>query len=112
LAQSFGRIVIEIAKLPDYCLSDIHPRGPHKALIFRSKLRWTAAEAGLLRQALLDAARDRRDELRPAEADACGRRRFVLDFEIATNAGSATIRSAWIVVAGEDVLRFVTCFAL
>ena len=29
----------------------------------------------------------------------------MLDFEIATAAGSATIRSAWIVVAGEDVLR-------
>jgi hypothetical protein len=111
LAQSFGRIVVEIAKLRDYCLSDIHPRGRHKARIFRSKLGWTAAEAGLLRQALLDAARDRQDELRPAEADAYGRR-FVLDFEIATNAGSATIRSAWIVVAGEDVLRFVTCFVL
>jgi hypothetical protein len=67
LAQSFGRIVVEIAKLRDYCLSDIHPRGRHKARIFRSKLGWTAAEAGLLCQALLDAARDRQDELRPAE---------------------------------------------
>jgi uncharacterized protein DUF6883 len=49
--------------------------------------------------------------LRPAEADAYGRR-VVLDFEIGTAAGSATIRSAWIVLAGEDVLRFVTCYVL
>ena len=60
---------------------------------------------------LVDAARDRQGELRPAEADAYGRR-FVLDFEIGTAAGSATIRSAWIVLAGEDVLRFVTCYVL
>jgi hypothetical protein len=111
LAQRFDRIVIETSKLRDYCLSDIHPRGRHKARIFRSRLGWTAADAGLLRQALVDAARDRQDELRPGEADAYGRR-FVLDFEIATAAGNATIRSAWIVLAGEDVLRFVTCYVL
>jgi hypothetical protein len=111
MAQRFGCIVIETAKLRDYCLSDTHPRGRHKARIFRSRLRWTDADAGLLRQALLDAARDRQDEFRPAEADAYGRR-FVLDFEIATATGSATIRSAWIVLAGEDVLRFLTCYVL
>jgi hypothetical protein len=111
VAQRFGRIVIETAKLRDYCLSDTHPRGRRKARIFRSRLGWAAADAGLLRQALIDAAQDRLDELRPAEADAYGRR-FVLDFEITTAAGSATIRSAWIVLAGEDVLRFVTCYVL
>lgn len=41
-----------------------------------------------------------RNELRPAEVDACGRR-FVLDHEIATAAGSATIRSAWVVLVGQ-----------
>jgi hypothetical protein len=65
----------------------------------------------LLRQALLDAARDPQDELRPAEADAYGQR-YVLDVEIAAAGGSATIRSAWIVLAGEGVLRFVTCYVL
>ena len=111
MAQRFGRIVVETAKLRDYCLSDIHPRGRHKARIFRSRLGWTAADARLLRQALLDAARDRQGEFRAAEADAYGRR-YVLDFEIATAAGTVRIRSAWIVPAGDDVLRFISCYVL
>jgi len=65
----------------------------------------------LLPQALFEAARDRQDELRPAKAGAYGRR-YVLDFEIDATVGGATIRSAWIVLAGEDVLRFVTCYVL
>jgi hypothetical protein len=59
---------------------------------------------------LLDAARDRQDELRPAKADAYGRR-FGLDFEIVTATGSAIIRSAPD-CSGEDVLRFLTCYVL
>ena len=65
----------------------------------------------MLRQALLDAARNRRDELRPIEVDLYGRR-YVLDFEITTATGRATVRSAWIVRAGENVLRFTTCYVL
>ena len=66
--------------------------------MFSSRLGLTASDAELLRQALLDAARARRHNLRPTERDEHGRR-FVLDFELSTAAGTATVRSAWIVLA-------------
>jgi hypothetical protein len=103
--------VVDIAKVRDYCLSDSHPRGRHKARVFRSRLGLTAGDADLLLRALLDAARSRPDNLRPTDADDYGQR-YVLDFEMTTAAGTATVRSAWIVLAGQDVLRFTTCYVL
>jgi hypothetical protein len=111
LAQRFGNIVVEIAKLRDYCLSDTHPRGRHKARVFRSRLGLTAGDAESLRRTLLDAAHDRQDDLQPTDADEFGLR-FVLDFPMTTAAGSATVRSAWILLAGEDVLRLTPCYVL
>jgi hypothetical protein len=109
LAQRFGGILVELAKLRDYCLSDTHPRGRHKARVFRSRLGLTADDAEWLRQVLLDAARDRQDELQPTDADEFGQR-YVLDFELTTTAGTAIVRSAWIVLAGDDVLRLTSCY--
>jgi hypothetical protein len=111
MGSAFTAIVVDLAKLRDYCLSDSHPRGRHKARVFRSHLGLTNADAELLRQALLDAATSRRDELKPSDADEYGQR-YVLDFPIQTDAGAATIRSAWIVLTGETVLRLTSCYVL
>jgi hypothetical protein len=111
LAQRFSSIVVEPAKLRDYCLNDAHPRGRHKARVFQSRLGLTAADTETLRQALLDAATNRQDDLRPSLADEFGQR-YVLDFGLTTFTGSATVRSAWIVLAGEDVLRLTSCYVL
>ncbi len=111
MAQRFNAIVVEPAKLRDYCLSDTHPRGRHKARVFRSRLGLTAADSDTLRQSLLDASTNRQDDLLPSLADEFGQR-YVLDFELTTATGSATIRSTWIVLAGEDVLRLTSCYVL
>lgn len=111
LAQRFGSIVVDIAKLRDYCLSDAHPRGRHKARVFRSRLGLTATNAEWLCQALLDAARDRQDDVRPSDADEFGQR-YVLDVLVTTAVGTATVRSAWIVLTGQDVLRLASCYVL
>ena len=111
MAQRFGEIVVELAKLRDYCLNDVHPRGRHKARVFRSRLGLTAADSGTLRQALLDAATSRQDDLKPTDTDEFGQR-YVLDFELTTSAGSAVVRSTWISLAGQDVLRLTSCYLL
>jgi hypothetical protein len=111
LALRFRSILVDVAKLRDYCLSDNHPRGRHKARVFRSRLGLTAGDAELLRLALLDAAQVRQDDLWPTEADEYGQR-YVLDFEMTTATGTATVRSAWIVLASQDVLRFISCYVL
>lgn len=111
MAGPFADIIINLAKLRDYCLSERHPRGRHKARAFRARLGLTAADAETLRRALNNAARDGNAELCPTRADLYGQR-FVLDFVLSTAIGTATIRSAWIVRTGEDVLRLTTCYVL
>jgi hypothetical protein len=109
--EPFTDCVVDLRKLRDYCLSDTHPRGRHKARVFRSRLGLTSADATFLQQTLLDAARARRDQLRLANADEYGSR-YTLDFEITTLVGTARVRSAWIVVRGQNVLQLTTCFVL
>jgi hypothetical protein len=109
VVRPFDNVIVDPEKLRDYCLADSHPRGRHKARVFRSRLGLTAENAEMLRQALLDAARYRSRDIRPAESDRYGRR-YVLDFEIRTPVGRAVVRSSWIVPVGQNVLRFVTCY--
>jgi hypothetical protein len=71
----------------------------------------TAAEAEVLRQALLNAVGDQPGELRATVADEYGER-YELDFVMTTDVGSALIRSMWIVRAGERVLRFISCYVV
>lgn len=50
------RAVVEIEKLIDYCLSPEHPRGKHKARVFRAACGLTSEHAEDIRQQLLDIA--------------------------------------------------------
>jgi hypothetical protein len=111
VAHRFGDIVVEVAKLRDYCLSNTHPRGRHKARVFHSRLGLTADDAETLRRALLNAAQEHQAELRETDVDEFGRR-YVLDFEMTSAVGTATVRSAWVVLAGQDVLRLTSCYVL
>jgi hypothetical protein len=105
------QIVVEIAKLRDYCLSPSHPHGRHKARVFRSRLGLAAADAETLRQVLLRAVRSNPEDLVHRKTDQHGRQ-YVFDFQMSTAVGTAMIRSVWIVPIGHDVLRFVTCYVV
>jgi hypothetical protein len=51
------RAIVDIRKLPDYCLNTQHPRGRNKARVFASAgIRESAV--GEMRAAILSAARD------------------------------------------------------
>ncbi len=101
--------LVEMRKLRDYCLSPKHPRGGHKAGVFASALGLTAEDSEELRDALFSAAVS--DEAVLAEEDEYGQR-YMLGFEMNTEAGSATVRSGWIVRSGEDFPRFTSCWVL
>jgi hypothetical protein len=45
--------VVDIAKLRDYCLSERHARGRHKARVFASRLGLARQDADILAEALL-----------------------------------------------------------
>ena len=100
---------VDLRKLSDYCLSETHPVGKHKAAVFRSALGLKAADADRLREWLLQAALS--NEATLERTDEFGQR-FRIDFVPPSEVGTATIRSAWIVRTGEDFARLTTCYIL
>ncbi len=95
-------------KLTEYCLNPDNRVGQHKARVFASALGITRAEAELLRNALLAAARD--GEVQEGRRDQHGQR-YTLDFSLRGPGGAeATVRSTWIVGTNEDAPRLVSCY--
>ena len=101
--------IVDVRKLRDYCLNPEHPRGRHKAQVFSAALGLGAEDAEELREALLTAACS--EEAVAGEEDEYGKR-YVLDFEMSTAVGTATVRSGWIVRHGEDFPRLTSCYVV
>lgn len=102
------RAVVEIEKLRDYALNPAHIKGGSKARVFASALGLTAADAGQLRETILDAVLTH--EATEGVTDAHGSR-YSVDFEVPGLSGDAVrIRTAWIIDAGEADPRLVSCY--
>jgi hypothetical protein len=100
---------LDIRKIEDYCLSPAHPRGRHKARVFREALDVGRGDAAWLRDVLLDAARD--GEASELATGAWGSN-WRIDVTIERHGRSAVVRTIWIVQSGQNVPRFVTCWVL
>jgi hypothetical protein len=104
-----ARAVIDLRKLEDYCLDFQHPRGRHKARVFREALGLGRGDAVWLRDTLT-AALERTDASELAD-DRFGRR-WRVDVAVERHSRQAVVRTIWIVRSGEDTPRFVTCWIL
>lgn len=102
--------VVDIEKLQDYCLSSEHPEGRHKARVFLSALGMTSADAGKLREILLFVVAVNND-VSTTSADQYGCR-YSMDVVVTWGSREALVRSAWIVKAGEEFPRLVSCYVL
>jgi hypothetical protein len=100
---------IDTRKIVEYCLNPEHDDGQHKTYLFDMLLGLNIENAALLIDALRQAAEFGDAQL--GRRDKYGQR-YVIDFEFEGPAGSATIRSAWIIGPGELIPRFVTCYIL
>jgi len=98
--------ILDMRKIEDYCLNPLHPRGRHKARVFREVLDLQRSDASWLRGALLEAARSA-EAFRDGE-DAWGTH-WRLDANLRRQGKSTVVRTIWIVRTGESVPRFVTC---
>ena len=103
------RAFVDIEKIQDYCLSQTHPRGRHKARVFADAVGMVAADAQELRRRILAAAVISDATL--AEKDDYGQR-YVVDFSINRTGREATVRSRWIVRRDEDFPRLTSCYVL
>ena len=104
-----GRALVDLRKLREYCLNAEHPRGQHKARVFKSALGWTADQAEDVRRRILEAALH--GDAGFLGADDYGQR-YALDFAVQGVNGIVTVRSLWIVRLTEDFPRFTSCYVL
>jgi len=98
---------LDIRKLRDYCLKLDHPRGQHKARVFRAALGLTPADAQRLGETLLAVVAGH-DVIATAEHEYG--QQFMIDFELEGIAGPVVIRSTWLIRHGESFPRFTTCY--
>ena len=103
------RSFVDVRKLRNYCLNSEHPRGQHKARVFKTALGWTADQAEDVRHRLLEAVL--REDASFLGADDYGQR-YALDFPVQGGGGVVTVRSLWIIRYGEDFPRFASCYVL
>ena len=103
------RAILDIRKIEDYCLNPAHPRGRHKARLFRECLGITRSDSAWLRDVLMDAVRF--NDAVEVATDAFGKR-WRVDAPVSRHGNRIVIRTVWIVRTGEDAPRFVTCWAL
>lgn len=101
--------ILDLRKIEDYCLNPSHPRGRHKARVFREALGVERSDAVWLRDVLLDGARTGEAVL--VATDAWGAY-WRLDITVRRQRKSAVVRTIWIVPGQESVPRFVTCWVL
>lgn len=102
-----NRAIVDIKKLEGYCLNTSHPRGKHKAKVFKSVLGLTINDSKLLSTKLKEIILEVDSSI--LSEDDFGKRYFV-DFKMEVNKKRAFIRSIWIIKTGEDFPRFVTCY--
>lgn len=100
---------VEVSKLRDYCLNPSHEVGKHKARVFASALGLSRNDVLVLRDALLSAVKT--NEAVAGKANKFGKR-YILDFDFEHADKIARIRSVWIVDAGAEIPRLVTCLVL
>jgi hypothetical protein len=101
--------IINLAKLRDYCLNADHPRGRHKARVFREALGLSVDDAEWLQQMLLDGIQNYPAEKQ--ETDSFGSR-WRVDLPLTRQDRSVVVRTGWIIKSGEQFPRLTTCWVL
>ena len=104
-----SRAHIPLAKLADYALSPSNTKGKHKARVFRSALGLAEDDAEWLQARIAAAVLETEAvEREPSEHGS----RYVVDFDLSTDVGSATVRTTWIVRSDEAFPRLTSCYVL
>ena len=104
-----GKAVVDHNKLSGYCLNPHHPRGKHKARVFRQYLGITADEAAFLVAEIKRAIEEQ--PCRKGDQDEWGTR-YTVDFLCRRGRRQAVVRTCWIVMHGEGVPRLTSCYVI
>lgn len=102
------RADIDLNKLTGYSLNSRHDDGKHKAYVFKRVLGLTIDDAEWLLQRIAEILSTDHEAI-PDKLDRHGQR-YHVDFELRTDVGEATIRTVWMIRAGETHPRLVSCY--
>jgi hypothetical protein len=103
------RAVLDLRKIEDYCLNPLHPRGRHKARVFRDALEIDRNDAQWLRERLLAGVNT--SDATELPGDSLGRR-WRVDIPVTRQRREIVVRTIWFVRTGETVPRLVSCWVL
>lgn len=99
--------VVDIEKIKNYCLNPDHPRGKHKARVFKRVLGLTSEEVenfvSQIKSKITEA------ECQEGRQDEYGRR-YIVDIEIQNGNQKAVVRTIWIIKWNEIEPRLTTCY--
>lgn len=109
LLPAYVNARIDPIKLSGYCLSASHLRGRHKARVFAEVLGIDQADAEWFRLAILEGLAENDAVLQ--DRDDYGQR-WKVDMLLTRQNRRAVVRTIWILVEGETIPRFVTCWVL
>jgi len=99
--------IVQIEKIRDYCLNEEHPRGKHKARVFKARLGLERKHADMVKTIILDLIK--KNEAKKTSKDEFGVR-YCSDLEIKINNKRAVIRTFWIIRTEETFPRFTSCY--
>jgi filamentous hemagglutinin len=109
ILRNADRAVIDARKVRDYLLNPLHARGGNKARMFAAALGYRRFDHARLieriREAILTHEAVRIDAMPYGE-------RFRVEIPIAGPAGSAIVRTLWIIRTGEDVPRLTSAYPI
>lgn len=97
-------------KLDEYVLNEDHPRGRHKARVFKSVLGISVGNSYLLQQAILDAAASSDEAVETGDHGFGMTYRLIFCMEGV--ARSAQVLTGWIIEQGTDFPRLTTCYII
>ena len=106
LLPNYLTAIVDINKLTEYCLNEYHPKGKHKARLFKSVLNITFENAEYLKEIIITGIREY--HATEHETDEYGKR-YTVDIKI-LNTEIITIRTNWIIKTQEVIPRLTSCF--
>ena len=101
--------LIDDRKLIDYCLSESHPIGKHKARVFMSALGFSLENFQDLKDGILNKILD--NDAIQTEINQYGTL-YVVDVEIENPPKEAMVRTSWIIKVDEDFPRLTSCYVI
>jgi uncharacterized protein YuzE len=103
------RAFIDDRKLLNYCLSEEHPVGKHKARVFKSALNITIENYLYLKESIETAVL--MNDAVFVETTEYGDI-YCVDFELTNPPKSSIVRTSWIIKSEENFPRMTSCYVL